>query len=185
MQRRRPREYFDRGLQLWIIKTAHAHHWRVASWVGPDDLIQEGFVIAALCRHRYSATVRSNSHFMSLVKVCFLNRLHDLAKQRSRNPEQIPISQIVEFRGREEAALELLGGVENGDQELVAALRSAPAEIQALLVLLNDPVLRRKARHPRRRPNGCRETHSEQFNRLLKLPIDTDLPGKLRELLVT
>jgi hypothetical protein len=91
----------------------------------------------------------------------------------------------VEFRGREEAALELLGGVENGDQELVAALRSAPAEIQALLVLLNDPVLRRKARHPRRRPNGCRETHSEQFNRLLKLPIDTDLPGKLRELLVT
>lgn len=122
---------------------------------------------------------------MALVKICFLNRLHDLSKQRSRSPAEIPISQIVEIQGREEAALEHLGGSENGDQELVAVLLSAPAEIQALLLLLNDPKLRRKSRYIRRKKNGCRETTSEQFNRLLDLPAGHDLAGQLRELVTT
>lgn len=172
-------EYFDAGLKRWIYRTAHSNYWRVAAWLDIDDLIQEGFLCFAICRARYVPA--NKSHFMSLVKITFLNQITDLANKRTRTPE-CPISDIA-VMGNEEEMLEILGGSDDGDIEVMALLARAPREVQQILAAMNTnegaACLRRVYRI---RQDKTRETNNERLCRIAGIPL-FDFEGALRALL--
>lgn len=173
--------YFDKGLRGWIIKTARKHYWRVAAWHDLDDLIQEGLLAYAICRQRYRHKVENRRHFMALVQVVFMNRITDMANERTAG-EDLPISQIA-AQGKELAALEYLAGGVEGDAELATLLASAPAEVRAFLNLFNTPQgLEELAKPLRRYKGGIRETNSERLSKVLGMPVD-DMEAALRSLL--
>lgn len=170
--------YFDTGLKKWIYKTAHQNYWRVASWLDLDDLIQEGFLCFAICRARYEPA--NKSHFMSLVKITFLNQITDLANKRTRTLE-CPISDVAVL-GNEEEMLEILGGFEDGDAEVMALLARAPREVQIILAAMNTNEGAERIRRPSRvRQDGTRETRNEKLCRLAGVPT-FDFEGALRAL---
>lgn len=169
--------YLDRGLRGWITKTAQKNYWRVAAWMGLDDLVQDGFLCYMICRRRY--TVANKRHMMALVKITYINHITDLANARTRLNE-VAVSQIA-APGHEPEALEHLGGCEEGDAELGAALAHAPDEVRQLIALLNDPNALEKLRRPARMyADGTRETHGERLCRLLGIPKDFNLEAQLR-----
>lgn len=183
MKRRPFNPYFDKGLRRWIVKTAHKHYWRVAGWQDLDDLVQEGFWMFARCHDRYKGAVQNKAHFMALFKISYLNHITTLANKRTQQVD-VPISSLIGPETQPLAALEYLGGTEDGDAELAATLLSAPTEIQALLLLLHDPEFSAYVRQgSSKREGGVRETTNQHLCRLLGLPLETNLESKLRELL--
>src|SRR5581483_8835545 len=92
-----------------------------------------GFLCFAICRARYEPA--NKSHFMSLVKITYLNQITDLANKRTRTLETT-ISDIAS-QGNEEEVLEALGGAEESDAELLALLASAPANVRAILGVIS------------------------------------------------
>lgn len=174
--------YFDKGLKGWIVNTARRNYWRVAAWHDLSDLIQEGFLAYAICRHRYWHKVKNKRHAMALVKIVFINRITDLANERTAG-DDIAISQIA-AEGREGEALEFLAGGFDGDAEMQAAIATAPEEVRQLLRLMNDPIALEKLNKPLRRyPGGRRETTSERLSRLCGCEY-VDFEALLREVLL-
>lgn len=74
----------DRGLELWLFKTARKNFWRVASYYEIEDLIADGYMVYAECRERYKDRVTERRHFAALFRTCFINHITDLANKRSR-----------------------------------------------------------------------------------------------------
>lgn len=174
-------KYFDRGLRGWIVRTAKKHYWRLAAWHDLDDLIQEGLLAYVICRQRYRYKVQNRRHFMALVQVVFINRITDLANERTAG-EDIAISQIA-AQGKELHALEYLAGGADGDAELQAVLAMAPAEVAAYLRLFDTPEGIVRLEMPlRRRADGTRETTGEHLAWLLGKPVD-DIEALIRNLL--
>lgn len=181
VKRREYHPFLDEGLKRWIYKTAQKNEWRVSSYMDIDDLIQEGFLAYAICRARYQDRVKNQSHFMSLVKVTFINQITDLANKRTRTLET-PICDIAEM-GNDQELLETLAGAEDGDAELHALLSYAPAEVRLLLAALSSDEGAQRLRRPSRlRQDGTRETTNERFCRILGIPT-FDIQGALREAL--
>lgn len=181
MQRRFHDKYFDKGLRGWIVKTARKHYWRVAAHYELEDLIQEGLLAYAICRQRYRHRVENRRHFMALVQVVFMNRITDLANERTSG-EDIAISQIA-AQGKELVALEYLAGGMEGDAELQACLATAPAAVRAYLNLFNSPDgLAELAKPLRRRADGTRETNSERLSLILGMKVD-DMEAMFRNFL--
>lgn len=173
--------YFDKGMRGWIVNTARRHYWRVAAWHGLDDLIQEGLLSYAICRQRYWHKVKNKRHAQALVKIVFMNRITDLANERTAG-DDVAISQIA-AEGRENEALEFLAGGFEGDAEMRVALASAPDEIKQLLRLMSDPIALDKLKGPLRRyPGGLRETTSQRLARMIGCP-EMDFEALLREVL--
>lgn len=173
--------YFDKGLRGWIVKTAKKNYWRVAAWHDLDDLIQEGLLAYAICRHRYRAKVKNRRHFMALVQVVYINRITDLANERTAG-DDIPISQIA-ADGKELAALEYLAGGTDGDQELAALLATAPAEVRGFLALFDTQEGLAELDKPLRRyKGGVRQTFDERLSQILGMPVG-DIRAKVQELL--
>ncbi|HKX35866.1 MAG TPA: hypothetical protein VJM79_04265 [Rhizorhapis sp.] len=180
MHRRPCDPYFDKGLRGWIVKTARKHYWRVAAYHDLEDLIQEGMMAYAICRQRYQPKIKDSDqtpakkrrHFMALVQVVFMQRITDMANSRTRG-EDVSISQIA-AEGKELVALEYLAGAVDGDQELYAALATAPAEIRAFLNMFDDPQAVADLEKPLRlRKDGTRETTNERIGTILGVaPID-------------
>lgn len=170
--------YLDAGLKKWIYAQAHKNFWRVAAWMDIDDLIQEGFLCFAICRARYEP--ENKAHFMSLVKITFLNQITDLANKRTRTPE-CPISDIAEM-GNDQELLENLAGGEDGDAEIMALLARAPLEVRLILAAMNTNEGAARMRRPARvREDGTRETNNERLSRLVGIPT-FDFEGTLRAL---
>lgn len=193
MQRKKPRreQYLDRGLKGWIITTAHRHAWRIPYWMDDDDLIQEAFICFTICKTRYAHRIEKRSHFMGLFKRIFLNRIHDLANQRSRIEEsgfgEIAASQIMPPDGSVEATLEWHGGIAEDQGELVSTLHNAPEEIRHLLAAIDTGELNQPYKKGGRNPKTgrfikYRETTSEYLNRILKTK-GVDYERELRTLL--
>lgn len=177
MQRRRSDPFFDKGCRGWIVKTARKNYWRMPAYVGLDDLIQEGLLAYAICKARYRDTVENKRHFMALVQVVFLNRITDLANERTRG-DDISVSQIA-AEGKELTALEYLAGGCDGDAELAATLAKAPADVRGFLELLGSDQGRAELDKPlRRRPDGTRETFDDRLGLLLGMPVG-DVRAKL------
>ena len=180
---RRPCDpYLDAGLRHWITKTARKQYWRVAAWIGLDDLIQEGMVVFAMCRQKYK--VENKAHFMALVKTCYQNRITDMANEHKLR--EVPFSQLVvqsDTAYRETDVLDHLCGSVPPEQEFQAALSRAPDEIRALMRMLHDPQMCGELQKPLvKRSDGTRETHSERICRLLGIEY-VDMEQLLREVL--
>jgi DNA-directed RNA polymerase specialized sigma24 family protein len=165
------RHRLDRRMRGWIVNTAKKQYWRVAAWYDLEDLVQEGFVCAMICQQRYSH-IRSQRHFMALVQTTFINHIHTLAKQRTRQLD-VPISSEVAERVRDPAEhLVKLAGGEEGDQVSLTLLGQLPIELKMLLHRLQTdarliPMLMHKDR--------TRETTNEWLCRLIGLPETIDL----------
>lgn len=126
----------DRNLVRSIISTARKNYWRMPAWMDLDDLIQEGFVCLARCRVKYPDYAAG--HFRASVIQSFNNRITDIVvreagnrKYRAENPGK---------RKRAEVAVDTLPerAAEN-DTFFEASLSLAPAPVQAVLALFNDP----------------------------------------------
>jgi hypothetical protein len=80
----------DQGATRWLYSYAHKNYWRVlkvAPWMSPDDLINDGMMHWCRIVHRYELRprrVRRNKHLMRLFQVTFINHVNDLSK-RSRD----------------------------------------------------------------------------------------------------
>jgi hypothetical protein len=73
----------DEAMRKWICLRSHREYHRVAKWMEVDDLIQDGYMIFAKCRLKYSGKITERRHFMALVKTAFNNHITDLANARS------------------------------------------------------------------------------------------------------
>ena len=178
-QRRPPPKYLDRGLKQYIYKQARKNLWRVAAFYELSDLIQDGFLAYAICRERYGYKVENQKHFMSLCQRVFSNHITDLANARTKAPKETPISQFARKNPATSDAdlLEMVGGSECGDAEMIATLKSASEEIRTLMRgITEEPTA------PKVITAGLRLTTNEKLNALLGT-CGHDFEGQLRSLL--
>jgi len=166
VKRVRRHHRLDKGMRGWIVNHAKRNYWRVASWYDIEDLIQDGFVCYCKCLERYGHLLEQR-HFMALVKITFINHIHDLSSQSSKNPSvhTAPISDVMraDCENVNEALDELAAPVPE-EATFRVLLGQLPRELKELVnTLLNDVQLPEFERLPR-------ETTNEWLCRLAGLP---------------
>ncbi len=143
--------YLDRGLRGWIVNTARAQHWRMASWYTKEDLVQDGYICYVKCWNHYrelfdvpNPTKAQQRHFMSLVQTSFLRHITTLSSKSSLGKE-IPVSSF-EFPNQREDAYQSLDStfdkwmpLEHEQASLACTLAKLPTELaEALDRLIQD-----------------------------------------------
>lgn len=184
--------YLDKGMRLWICVTARKNAHRIAGY-SVEDLVQEGYVCFYKCYqhyvgkllrgvdgdyHRYlpmgGPTSDNQKHFVSLVKVAFLNKITSL--ERKFPPVETPISALGTVEESVESKLERLMQaadlVQAESLDAALMLARAPAEIKKLFDLLVKDGLELSGRQ--RLKGSRRETTDEKLSRMLGL--DGTLP---------
>jgi hypothetical protein len=175
----------DDGARRWLLNTARANFWRVSRWYDLDDLIQEGCEVYYYVLNRY-AKAKDPPHIMCLFKLSFMSRLHDLANQRTRRPEDVCDADLGFDDGSGTASF--FDGVtaDTDVREAAAALATAPQYVKDAMALFStEDGLRRLRSQYRRVPTGGRRTRRETLNeRFCRLtgndPRSTDIVGALR-----
>lgn len=152
MQRPKRKHRLDAGIRGWIVNTAKKHYWRIPPWYELDDLIQEGYFCYSICNLKYGHDL-TPSHFMALVKVTFINHIHDIANLKTRNAAELMVP----------ADSPLFSRAVPEEATFFTLLKQLPKELQELLfILLND------ARNiPMLRDGKDRETTNEYLCRLI------------------
>lgn len=123
-------------MMAWIESTARKHRWRCAAWMDLEDLIQEGYFCYAKCRAKYDQDL-SKAHLMALTKTAYINRLHDLAKAKTRQLDD-PVTVGGDSPLSPDETLETLMPCEPEAQTFALLLAALPAEIQQMLKLLGQ-----------------------------------------------
>lgn len=141
----------DAGMRGWIVKTSKKNYWRVPTYYQLEDLIQDGMVTYAYCNRKYQH-VTAIAHFMSLVKVSFLNHIHDLSNERTLKRDEILVS----------PESYMLNSTDLGEAFFTTLLGQLPVELKHLVMLLASGT-----RRLRRRDGDTRETTNEFLCRLL------------------
>jgi len=158
----------DNGARLWLFKHAHANLWRVPHWYGLDSLIQDGYMTYYRVVQRY-IHVKKRGHMMALFKVCFINHIHDLSKQKSRLNET-------------ELTEELVAGlVEDSCEGVSTLVMSAPQPVQGLIRALMTEKGQKKLRKPYRVGKRGRETTNVRWCRIAGVSSrDINLPALVK-----
>lgn len=157
----------DRGMRGWIVNTAKRNYWRVAGWYDIEDLIQDGYMCFAKCRRKYPRS--GPKQLMALVKVTFINYIHDLSKQRTRQAETT-LAELVPPGVTEAAFLETLLDPIAPEQDVISHIMKAPDEIRRTLELLTSEYGIARWRAQRlRKPDGTRESLNDMVCRLLRV----------------
>jgi hypothetical protein len=158
---------FDIIARRWLAKTARKNLWRVAAFYDLDDLISEGLLCWQIIICKYPK-VDERKHLMALFQRTYINRLHQLAKKRSRQVEEVHC----EPPDRSD-----------DDSEMVRLVYSAPEALRkCLLVILDNPALLQRPQRVRR--NGTRETLNEYLCSFVKVdPAKNNLHRQLLALL--
>lgn len=168
----------DRGMRVWIKKTAKMNIWRMPSHMDLEDLIAEGYLCFAKCKDRYTA-VTHQPKMMALVKRSFHNRITDLARERTKLHE-VPAASLDSDEGFSEA---ILGAQDDEFFALLDLVKSAPDDVRSVLQLFIDDgnIFRNNTR---RFLNGKRETTNTMLCRALgKNPALVDLPKMVHDYL--
>lgn len=177
--------YLDKGLRRWIARIARKNAYRIAGY-SAEDLEQEGLACVCKCYlhytgktlcgsdgeyHRYLPMAEPNKdnqkHFVSLVKVSFLNKISSLARRYP--PVETPVSALGSEDESNESKLERLFASDSLVQEGADAavmLAKAPLEIKRLFELLVADGLELTGR---RKLVGSRESTDEKLSNLLGL----------------
>ncbi len=165
------RAHPDNGTFGWIAKTAVKNHWRVASWMDVDDLIQDGYEWYFKTRRNYP-DVREDAHAMSLFKTSYTNYLHDLSKKRTGLNE---VDGPADIDKDQWFALNL---VESGLQEFAVLVAGAPDVVKGFLALFADEKIVKLLRKPYAPDLVRRVTTNQRICRLLRdIGMDVD-PGE-------
>lgn len=168
----------DRSARGWLYNTARQHYWRVASWYEFEDLVQDGFMHWARVCQRYPHLssrlqhARHRRNLMSLFQRTYMNHLNDLANERRRAPEVVPLDTIADREACEFA-------------ELMQCCQEAPWPMNKVLaILLSDAGAQKLSAAYRVRRDGTRETFNERLCRIAGLdPSPLDLPTQLKNYL--
>mgnify|MGYP003425315289 CR=1 FL=1 len=155
----------DHGATVWLHRYARRQFWRVSSWYDLDDLIQDGYMHYYRIAERYS-DVKERPHIMSLFKRCFVNHCHDLAKNKTRQPDA-NLGSFLTPTQDESHVMDTLAGSEPEAATLQTLLSQAPEPVKAVLASFNDPEKLKQLRSSYRvRLDGTRETINERLCRL-------------------
>lgn len=151
----------DQGAYRWLVKYAHKHHWRVATFYELTDLIQDGWLCYMIVRRKYPNAV-DPPHIMRLFQVTFINHVNDLSKYQSRMAALIvrsaEMDMVEETMNPRDA--------EPGDAYFIP--KSAPWYVHAFLRLLCSPYGPERLRAPHRvRMSGVRELSHDKLCRLI------------------
>jgi len=156
----------DKGLRIRIAKMAKHHHWRVQSWYGIDDLIQEGFVCYAKVRSKYPQ-ITDDVHILNLTSVAFRNHITNLSN-RKRKQADITFADLPND--------DIPPETECPDAEIAQLIAEAPPLVQRVLRALQSPEGRKAwAALYRVRRNGTRETLNERLCRMIGLQAVVDI----------
>jgi len=169
----------DTGAKGWLLRTAHKHYWRVASWMEFEDLIQDGYLHYARIANKYRE-VKDPPQIMALFKRTYINHLHDISKKRTKQID-VAISSIVS----DEHVTDFFER-NGGEDDDFSNLLLAPELVKATLFALSRPsaikVLRSRYR---KYADGTRETTNERLCRLVGLdPSMFSLHSVLRSYLI-
>lgn len=168
----------DAGAQGWITKTARRNYWRVCQWYELDDLIQDGVLYFYKIANRYP-DVTNKAHLMRLFQVSYINYIHDLAKQKTRQPDA-RVSDLFANVVDEFTALDNIAPAQPEMSYLQVLIDEAPQAVRSVLKLLESDAGRQQLKSRYRiRENGHRETLNERLHRLTGIDLDIDLPHEL------
>lgn len=174
----------DEGARLWLAKTARRNYWRVSRWYDLEDLIQEGYVAYSKTLRKYPGVTHA-PHRMALFKRVFLNRLHDMANKRTRDAEEICMSEMLadDASGLPRKVVEF--AAESSIEEALQVFASAPQYVKDAVALFTREAdlvrLRSDYRKVRRGRWLCRETLNERLCRLTGYdPAQVDIVGGIR-----
>lgn len=171
----------DEGARRWMYKTAREHHWRVASYIDLDDLIQDGFLEWHRIVTRYSH-IESKAHIMALFKRVFHMRLNDLSNQRTRSVREVLHSDLAMPGANEDQTWEQLLAVY--DTDFLFYVEAPKAVRELLKALASDTGIETLRALPRVRPDGTIRTLNEKFCALVGCdPLKDDLVLMLRRYL--
>lgn len=172
----------DQIATKWIERYAHRNHWRVASFIGVDDLIQDGLWLYVRTVERYP-NAENKRHLMALFQRTYSGHLHNLANARTKIND-CPLS--LNLIDDPDIALQTLVVDDDkgfAEEEFTQVIAEAPAHIAIVLrFLLDNPSILRKPR--KRRRNGGRETLNERICRAMRMPV-TDIVTPLRSYLAS
>jgi hypothetical protein len=174
----------DDGAKRWLWKTARQQYWRVASWIELDDLVSDGYLHYYRVLRKYPQ-VTDRPHIMRLFQITYINHIHNLAKQRTRQVDRSMADTLVMREGDEETRLADQSLSEDSLGPLWAALVAAPQLLQELLKAMgrvdSGPVMRAAYRVKK---DGTRETVNERLCRMVGVrPESVDLASMLRSYL--
>lgn len=132
----------DEGARRWLHKIARQHHWRVASYIDLDDLVQDGYLTYHRVVTKYAGT-KSRAHIMALFKRVYYNHLHDLANERSHSVPETLYADIAPDGVCEEAVWERLLSVVDTD---LVFYSEAPRPVRELLSAISSDRGRKRLR---------------------------------------
>lgn len=171
----------DEGLLKWITRYSFQNYWKVAAWMGIEDLIQDGHYWIAYCRDRYRP--KTIEHLTSLTMRCFSNHIIDLANKKTALAEtRTPEEWVPNFANYD---------LDESDiQTLAVLIAQAPREITAVLKLLLTEKGLEGLRGEHQIKNQVkpgqlrqRETTNEKVCRLAGLDSSIDIEGMFRRYL--
>jgi DNA-directed RNA polymerase specialized sigma24 family protein len=173
--------FLDDGMRGYIHNKARKEYWRVSSWYGLEDLVQDGYMCYAKCKARYAGTVTEQRHFMALVQTAFHNHIMTLAG-RHHLVKESTISQLTPEGKQEAAVWDAITPPEGESATFRTLLAQAPAEFKQLISLLvKDGVEAYKWVKPEGSRKAVRQTTNEYLCGLIgKDPEDEDLVGQLK-----
>lgn len=159
---------WDGPIAGWATNYLRKNHWRVASWIEFEDLLQDARHKYLECERRYGKTAENGKHFMSLFKRCLTTHFADLSNAWTLERECIlPPPEDPEMR--ELQISQIVGEIEHPGF-LRATLHDPPAEVVELLWALElTPEIfhDRMLRFRRYRGKSIRETTNQWLCRLL------------------
>lgn len=162
--------YVPPQIVKWMQNYAYKNFWKVEGLCDQDDLIQEGYFAIAYCLRKYG-TELAPPHLMRLVQITFSCAIVDIAKKRTRGPE--------DYTSDPEQFTSL--GRDNQSQ-LDRLVSEAPAVVRkALEFLIND--YRGDMRQTYKMSDEGRETTSDRICLLLGIDTDHFLMDKVRSYL--
>lgn len=177
-------EFFDEGMEGFIINTARREYWRVAGLCDLDDLIQDGYLCYCKCAKRYGDPRNrdvpgemTKSWMQALVGRAFMNHIFTLARKKEHGFAQ-SASEVVLGDETPEELLDRCSPAQEETGSFRVLLAQAPREFLSLLKLLAGDG---KEALSFQRAGRRRETTNEYYCRLLGLnPAERDLVGELR-----
>ena len=112
------------------------NHWRVASFMDYDDMIQEAYIKYLHCARKYPRVVEPK-HFMRLFQIALTNRFNTLSNFASRSGERVDNVAYVDPEDGTESSLidNVIGEVKHGG-DLAVLYSQMPQEARDCLMAM-------------------------------------------------
>lgn len=174
-------EKMDDSCYRWLRRTAAKHHWRVASFVDLDDLIQDGYLTYQRVLLKYPE-LRTRRQIMAMFKRIYHMHLHDLANWRTKRPREVLHSDLAVADADEDNTWDQL--LAQFDDELMLIVEAPERVRQALLAVMSEVGQKRMTSEYRVRKDGTRETLNDRLCSMLGYdPGEVDLVKPMRDYL--